>query len=168
MSIRQTGDALKERGATVVEFALVMPLLLLLIFGIVEFGRFVAVSTALASASREAARYGSALGDNGSGTPRYVDCNGIRAAARVMHATLLSLSDADIRISYDDGASPVPVPKSEPCPPHGTGPVTSEISNLDRVVVEVRTTFQTIVPIVSRFLGPVTLTSRDARTIFKE
>ena len=47
-----------RRGTTVVEFAIVAPLLLLLIFGMIEFGRAVMVQQLLTNASREGARRG--------------------------------------------------------------------------------------------------------------
>jgi Flp pilus assembly protein TadG len=48
----------KQRGAALVEFALVLPLLLLLVFGIIEFGLVLYDKTVITNASREAARYG--------------------------------------------------------------------------------------------------------------
>ena len=45
-----------ERGAAAVEFALVAPLLLLLVLGIAEFGRAYNISTTLSAAAREGAR----------------------------------------------------------------------------------------------------------------
>lgn len=45
-----------ERGAAAVEFALVVPLLLLLVLGIAEFGRAYNISSTLAGAAREGAR----------------------------------------------------------------------------------------------------------------
>ena len=45
-----------ERGAVVVEFALVLPLLVLFVFGIVEFGRAYNAKIELTSAVREGAR----------------------------------------------------------------------------------------------------------------
>lgn len=45
-----------RRGAAVVEFAVVAPLLFLLLFGMIEFGRMVMVQQVLTNASREGAR----------------------------------------------------------------------------------------------------------------
>ena len=45
-----------ERGAAAVEFALVLPILVLLVFGIVEFSRAYNAQITLTSASREGAR----------------------------------------------------------------------------------------------------------------
>lgn len=47
-----------RRGAAVVEFALVAPLLFLLVFGMIEYGRMVMVQQLLTNASREGARIG--------------------------------------------------------------------------------------------------------------
>ena len=43
-------------GAAVVEFAIVAPLLLMIVFGIIEFGRMIMVQQILTNASREGAR----------------------------------------------------------------------------------------------------------------
>ena len=48
-----------EGGAAALEFALVMPLLFLLLFGIIAFGVVFAQNLALSNAAREAARFGS-------------------------------------------------------------------------------------------------------------
>jgi hypothetical protein len=46
----------KQRGAAAVEFAVVAPVFLLLIFGMLEYGRMVMVQQMLTNASREGAR----------------------------------------------------------------------------------------------------------------
>ena len=48
-----------SRGQSIVEMALVTPLLLLLLLGVVDVGRAMAVKVAVTNASREGARYGS-------------------------------------------------------------------------------------------------------------
>lgn len=47
------------RGQTLVEFALILPIFVLVIFGLVDLGRAVFVSNSLAGAARDGARYGS-------------------------------------------------------------------------------------------------------------
>lgn len=48
----------KRRGAAAVEFAIVAPVFLIMIFGLVEFGRLVMVQQVITNASREGARSG--------------------------------------------------------------------------------------------------------------
>jgi Flp pilus assembly protein TadG len=54
---RRVGRAVRsERGAAAVEFALVVPLLVMLILGIVEFSKVYNVQSSLSAAAREGAR----------------------------------------------------------------------------------------------------------------
>ena len=48
----------RSRGQALVEFAVVFPVFALVLFGILDVGRYVYVSNALSEASREGARYG--------------------------------------------------------------------------------------------------------------
>ena len=50
-----------DRGALVVEFGLIVPILFFLVFGIVDFGRAYFTMNNLAAAVREGARYGAVL-----------------------------------------------------------------------------------------------------------
>ena len=52
------GAARREAGQELVEFALILPLLLLLFLGIIEFGRAILAYNTIANAAREGARYG--------------------------------------------------------------------------------------------------------------
>ncbi|CAN5381093.1 hypothetical protein BH09PLA1_BH09PLA1_30560 [soil metagenome] len=54
----------RARGAEVLEAALVMPILLLLVFGMIEFGYFLYLKHNLQAAAREGARVGSTLNSN--------------------------------------------------------------------------------------------------------
>src|SRR5215469_16309154 len=56
MAGRLPGIIDKDRGAAVVEFALLLPLLLLLLFGIIDFGRALNAQVTLTQAAREGAR----------------------------------------------------------------------------------------------------------------
>jgi Flp pilus assembly protein TadG len=47
----------KEQGAAAVEFALILPILVILVFGIIEFGRAYNAQVSLTGAAREGARH---------------------------------------------------------------------------------------------------------------
>ncbi|MBN1537340.1 MAG: pilus assembly protein [Anaerolineales bacterium] len=145
----------KEIGQGFVEFALIFPLLFLLVLGVIEFGRLLFIYSAVATASREAARYGSAGGDNGAGTLRYLDCAGMRVAAKRM-ANLAGVTDGDITIEYDSG------PDTDP---FDSCPASEELyGGWDRVVVEVRAFYKPMVLFSN--IPAIPITSRSARTIY--
>lgn len=56
-ALPQYDKSLKRRGQTLAEFALTLPLLLLLIFGVVEFGRIFQAWVTIENSAREAIRY---------------------------------------------------------------------------------------------------------------
>ena len=69
MRLRAKSISKKGFGQGMVEFALVLPLLLLLVYGVIEAGRLLFIYSAVFTSSREGARYGSASGDVGGGVP---------------------------------------------------------------------------------------------------
>ena len=71
-------DTRGARGQGLVEFSLIMPLLLLVIVSIVDFGRLMFTISSVASASRDAARYGASVGTDAFDIAHYQDCTGIR------------------------------------------------------------------------------------------
>src|SRR5215510_6384402 len=81
----------KSTAQAMVEFAIALPVLLMLMYGILEAGRLMFHYSTVVTASRQAVRYGSATGSGGDFTAqtgpdnsayfRYEDCYGIRAAA---------------------------------------------------------------------------------------
>ena len=46
-----------ERGAAAIEFALILPILVILVFGVIEFGRVFNAQISITNAAREGARY---------------------------------------------------------------------------------------------------------------
>jgi Flp pilus assembly protein TadG len=147
----------RSNGQAMVEFALVLPVLLLIIFGIIEASRLVFMYSSVINASREAARFGSASGFDSAGTLNYQNCAGIRNAARQV-AFLYVLQDSDITIQYDTGPGSTVF---HTC----TGSIDTGVSVVagDRVLVTITTAFNPIVPLVG--LTPKTLSSSSARTI---
>jgi uncharacterized repeat protein (TIGR01451 family) len=148
----------KTNAQGMVEFALVLPILLMVVMGIIEFGRLIAFYSALTLSSREAARYAASVGEVG-GTPHYADCPGIRAAAaRVGLMAGIAPTTTDVLISYDTGPSGSSV--SATCPPG------VELNLGDRIVVTVNKTFTVVAPFVP--FPPLPMTSTSARTILKD
>ena len=63
----------KSKAQAMVEFAIALPVLLLLIYGIVEIGRFIFMYSTVVNASRQAVRYGATTGiGNGTGNDFFV------------------------------------------------------------------------------------------------
>lgn len=159
-----------EGGASLIEFALVLPALLVIVFGLVEFGRLVGVTTQVTTASREGARYGIATGVGTGPDPQYIDCPGIRDAARAK-AQLITLPDAAITIEYDEGPGTAiyAVCATTGLEDLGGNPLgATDIIDQSRIIVTVDYTFTTPVPIVGVFIDGRPVQSIDRRTIFKE
>ena len=89
----------RERGATAVEFAILLPVLLMLVLGIMEFGRAFHLQTTLSNAARDGVRV-MALQD---------DATAARSTAKAS-AHGLTLTDAMISVSpttcSSDAAAP--------------------------------------------------------------
>lgn len=146
-------------GQGIVEFALVLPILLLLIFGIIEAGRLLWLYSAVLSSSREAARYGSASGEMSGAMRYYADCDGIRAAAMRI-GRFAGVSATDVSISYDHGpgsGSPFAI-----CPL----PSDQQINLADRVIVQVVSNWSPLLPLAN--FGPVPISAITRRTIIKD
>ena len=155
-----SGPGCAVRGQTLLEFALVLPLLITLIVGGIDLARYVAMHTAADGASREATRYASAVGPSSEATPRYINCAGIRSAARSA-APILDLTAASaIVIGYQDGDGDG-LPAATACPPVLSA---ANVHRLDRIVVTVTTRFEPIIGLLPAF----DIVSTDRRTIVKE
>jgi Flp pilus assembly protein TadG len=144
-------------GQGVVEFAVALPVVLLVILGTVEFGRLMITHTAISSASREAARFGAAVGNLDLGVlPPYEDCAGIRDAAKQTTRAFMVLDDAEINIEYDKG--PGTAIYSVCSPP------TNSVELGDRIVVSITTTYEPLIPLG---FGSFEVTSVTKRSIAK-
>ena len=79
----KTLNPTKNKAQAMVEFAIALPVLLMLLYGLLEVGRLLFTYSSVVNATRQAARYGSTTGVGLDGTtPRYQDCAGIKAAAQ--------------------------------------------------------------------------------------
>lgn len=92
-------ELLNEKGAVAVEFALVIPIFLMLVFGIVEFGRAFNIQVSLSEAARETARYTAIHSNDADFSFDDARAVGISAAPSV------ALEASNIEIAYSDGAT---------------------------------------------------------------
>lgn len=146
-----------------VEFALVLPVLLLLVLGIVDFGRLMITISSVSSASRDAARYGASVGTDGSGTAHYQDCQGIRETVQ-RHSLFLNL---DLAIEYDaDGPG-----ASDPvayCPQGLVADPSIQASLGSQIVVQAEATYSSFVLSGIFKLPSIPIFSEARRTILRD
>ena len=165
MKHNTSGATKKEQAQGMVEFALSLPLLLMLFFGIIEFGRLLFFYSATVTATREAARFGSAAGISDGGTEFYKDCNGIRSAATRI-GELVGIGNSDISIHYDRPED-TPLGEFADCDPAFSINVAGErIKVGDRIIIRIAAQFQPVVPLVN--VPPLTLQSETKRTILED
>jgi hypothetical protein len=161
MKLISTKQPKKNRAQAIVEFMLALPVLLLLLYGIIEVGRLIFIFSSVANASRQAARYGSASGEIDN-VAFYQDCDGIRAVAN--QSAFIIIFD-EVNITYDrginaDGTS-IPIegidPALDSCPIEDY-----TVRNGDRIIVQVSTTYEPILTLLP--LEPLEIVSASARS----
>lgn len=150
---------MSSKAQAMVEFALVLPILMLIIIGVFEAGRLLFYYVAVNTASRDAARYGATVGTN-SGIPHYYDCATMTqlAQSRGFIATI-----SNVNIQYDHGPQANGVNPT----PFGTCAAQPELVDGDRVVVTAEALFTPIVKELGgvRIFNDITVRSTSYRTI---
>ncbi|NUQ85244.1 MAG: Ig-like domain repeat protein [Anaerolineales bacterium] len=137
-------DPKKSKAQAIVEFAIVLPVLLLVVYGLIEVGRLLFIYSSINNATRQASRYGSTSGVGQYGVARYLDCVGIRESAQRVDF-LNAFEDANINITYDSGPGTAVIGNcngaSYANDPGGRAPKSE-----DRIVVTIEGNYNTIVP----------------------
>ncbi len=151
----------KGKAQAMVEFAIVLPILLLVVYGLIETGRFIFTYAFVSNATRQAVRYGSTSGVGANGVPRYQDCVGIKAEAERVDF-LNSFADTNIAITYDN-----PDTGSVSFDGVCDGNTDSNVNAVtgDRVIVTVNSNF---VPIFPKFLPFLSRTAAGGNPIIVE
>src|SRR5579871_5628665 len=95
----------KANAQGMVEFALMLPILLLVLFGIIDMGWIAFNFSQLYNGVREGVRYGSVYGFPSSGQqPQYLQCDTIRSNL-MAQAGFSGITASNITVEYDDGRS---------------------------------------------------------------
>lgn len=141
----------RPRGQTLVEFALILPIFILLLVGIFDFGRAIYGYNIVNNAAHEAVRVG------------IVDQNLTVIQARgVKHAVALGLvaSDVTVRFLQSDYTGDGVTNDCAPGPPLPLGPRLG-------CIVEVTVTYQynAATPIIGSLVGTLTLTGKSQQPI---
>jgi hypothetical protein len=158
-------------GQSLVEFALVFPIFMLLLFGLIDGGRLVYQHSVLSQAAREGARLASVeaswigVSDPGCGSAGGPVCpanvtameTDIISAANRMIAPFASIASADVFVRCDpSGGAPSGNWTGTSCSSNTTGHVAS---------VRVTGTFRAITPIVSQIVGIVPMSASTSMVI---
>ncbi len=132
-----------SRGQAVAEVALVLPVLLLVMMGILDFGRAVFAYNTLSNAARDGARVAIVDQTVTSGIP----VGAQRAADQATGLGINPSSDVDVTYTQPDGTS---------CPNHSLGCIAE---------VTVRNRYRAITPIIGNIIGPINLEASTALEI---
>jgi hypothetical protein len=151
----------RSQGQTLVEFALVLPIFLLVVFAVIDGGRYIFLSSALSNAAREGARLGSVeawwkgSSDASCGTAGGPVCpanttvliNHITAAANRQMAPFGSVDNVYIRCDAAGNAPPTGNWTTKTCTGNSAGGTIS---------VRVNYTWDAITPLVANIMGSIT------------
>jgi Flp pilus assembly protein TadG len=99
---RSSGRNARDRGSAAVEFALLFPLLLLIVFGVIDFGRALNAQITLTQAAREGARL-AALGQPdvvGRTQAAAIGLNPVSVTVTACNVGAGPTADAVVNVSY--------------------------------------------------------------------
>ena len=146
------------RAQALVEFAIALPLLMLMLVGIMEVGRMIITYALVNNASRDAVRYASAVGKGDDGLNKYNNCLGIADIAR-KSAFIVTLSSISISYKKENGTTSAGV-----CDRTTAGEdsdITVDSSYL--VTVSVEASYEPVVKLIP--ISQRTFTATSSRTI---
>ena len=170
MTRRHPGSAGARRGQALVEFALVLPVFLLMLFGTIDAGRLVYLNSTVAQAAREGARVASVEASwVGSTDPSCGQPYGAVCPADV-NALRTDVTDASNRMMTPFGSVQQVYSSCDPStgsPPTGQWTTTTCTSRKTGSTVSIRVTdtFTAITPIVSNILGTLNLSGSATMVI---
>jgi hypothetical protein len=148
-----------EQGQALVEFALTIPILLMMIFGVIDIARTVFALSQVIDASRQAVRYGIVTGLV-AGHPQYLDCAGIRATAASVPG-FVDLRDVTVDIFYEDAQNQFLADCTD-------GLTVWDVGNGDVLAVHVQGSLRPLTPVFLIFTDTFTFDYTSRRTIVTE
>src|SRR5262245_45091121 len=115
----------KQRGAVAVEFALVLPLLLVLVLGMMDYGWYFYCSLSSTNAAREAARAGTTVpgGDGARARTTAIDYLSSAGLGKQPVSVTVSVAAGPTTVTVDVNMHFAPLVGFVPLPSDGAGPV---------------------------------------------
>lgn len=148
----------RSGGQAMVEFALILPLFFVLLFGIVDLSRYVYSNNALSEIARESARQGTVA-------LRPADCNGLTRVVCIqtlaknrVTAVTLALGDVQVVCQRVNSAGALPALKdTDNC---GTTWQANDI-----VRVKITRNLQLVTPLIGQFIGSAPMSGEAQVTV---
>jgi hypothetical protein len=153
----------RGRGQSLVEFSLILPGLLLLIMGIIDFGRVMVIFAGISNGAREAVRFGAVPGKRFDGLYNFQDCDAMRNAVRAA-VPLQTIDDDEIWLGYDLGYSIPPTDTIHECPPISP----NDVPHGARVLALVDVNVPLLTPLINRLVPAISVKYIAARTVIKD
>lgn len=143
----------RRRAASLVEFAFVVPVLLLILMGILEYGRFLFTLQLVNNAAREGARYAvvNTNTDTTAGVQTYVD-------------NYLAGQGGSQYVGYS-ASSNITVYKADPTTGANSGTAWTNANWGDSIGVTITGTYQPILPGLLKMSGTITVTGTCLMTV---
>jgi hypothetical protein len=145
-------------GQALVEFALILPIFLILLFGIIDFGRYVYTANSLNNAAREGARIGSV------GIRPSPDCDGLsREACTVKIAKSRAYGLGGPGVGVVVSCARIAAGATPPTTPIAVSSCRTD----DFIKVHTQSTFTLATPLIGQFFGSLTITG-DAQVVVNQ
>lgn len=144
------GSTRRERGQGLIEFALILPVIVLVLFGLFDLGRGVFAANTLAQAARQASR--TAMVDQ--------DASRVKAVA-IANAPTLGLTTSNVSVCFktdDTSQTNCDSPTTDNCPS-----ATRVIGCL--AIVTTTLNYQPMTPVLSTLFSSILLTSTSVQAI---
>jgi hypothetical protein len=163
----------RSRGQSLVEFALILPIFLLMLFGLVDMGLYVYMNSTLSQATREAARVASVeaywvgMTDPSCGAVAGPDCpadlaalrSDVLAAANGMMAPFAPITSAQLHLSCDH-------PGSAPTGAWASPPKTcAQRASQDIASVRITLVYRPITPVIGQIFSSISSTASTTMVI---
>jgi hypothetical protein len=153
---------IRREGQGLVEFALILPVLLFTVMGIIDFGRAMIVYSQASNAIRNAARYAEVWGGEHASEHQYLECGENEAIQNLAEQVMFANVSSEI-VFVKKGFFEENEEHTLNCDEAKTAP--EELTTGDMLILKSTGSFNTITPLISSFLPTLTFEFRAQRTI---